>query len=1428
MTDRTGPTPEEIGICVAAYERTGDPDELPVLDLPEFPDEGAGDAARADPAHLAGLALARWYRYLQWPGVHGLLERRAALALAARLGAVAGSGTRGGRSDGVADRLPEPLRGPATAPPPRRPLLRRRRPGAPPEPVALGAARIDQLRFLMDRSYEFGDISALTTAIGLQNRWLAEKTLSPVERAAVLTDHSVLARRAGESGAGGDRDWFGEAEQVATLAVEATRPEEHDPHLANRLVLRGHCAALQYDGDRDGGGRGDGHGERRPGVPVDPAPLERAVADYVRAAELAGRAVPASLAAARALGTALTRLYEATGSADTLTEALRATRDLVRATDTRDRRVREHRERLEALRVRAAERLGAAEAETILRGETALGRETVIGGSPGPDGTGTEAAPGRHPAGNGTRSGPDSPTTDGATTGTPYDTVVESALGRHPVPATPGARTTADGARTGRPAGGGVPAPGPADPGHGRHDPGSGPATDRGAPAPSGHMTLTTGDTNASHEPGNSRFDVALRTAEDPDVPGGERRRAADVLLDIVPPQDPRRPLVLVVAAEAELADRLQGGEGASAERARLAAVRAADAAGAGHPLGYRARAVLAECTLYAAQDGSPRARGDDALATAREARSLLAAGDPDTPGRLNRLADILTTAATLLGDASLLAEAVELRREAVALTPADHPNRVFWQSNLARSLRRLADERDDPELSYEAVSVAQEAATTLPEDHPRKHELLFNLASEIMAVSSGERGVELLADADAILCWGLSMLPSDHHDQPRFLSTIALVRLKCHEATGDPEMLADATWMAREAVALTPAGDTYWSARNDYLARAAATSYRLTGERDEALRMEAVEAYTIVAADRTLPAAKRIEARSRLARLARGAGDPERALRALEAALDEIPAMARRSLTGPVRQGATRRAARLAADAAALAVDVGRPERAVELLESGRAVLYGQAVAARRYWTPLRALAPRAADDLERIESRLAQSDVYANVESFTIEVVHTRDGRTLGESTREWDPRAEWAAETRRLAAERDRILERLSRHPRFAELLRPQTLAEVRRRIAGAPVVLVVAHQDRGDALLVPADPGRPVRHVPLPGLTAGAVLERVDRLETAVSDATDLEAGFARRAAAQSELHGVLEWLWDELAGPVVDRLPPPSAGALPRLWWCPVGPLVRLPLQTAGHHRDPYGGGDVRPRTVIDRVVSSSTPTLAALAHAMRDRTETGPGDGGNDGDGGGPGRTRRSAGALVVTVPETPRMPSLPQAEAEARDVLALVPGSRMLSGEEADLATVEAQLGHYPIAHFACHGDSNAALGTLLGNGLHLASGKKLTAAHVHDVRLDHGALAFLSACGTAEQHPSMPDEPMHLASAFQLAGFRSVIGTLWRTPDSAAVARSVYSFLTADGTRPPDLTASAEALNTALRAARDAYPAIPTRWAAYLHAGA
>ncbi|KAH7116604.1 hypothetical protein B0J13DRAFT_653092, partial [Dactylonectria estremocensis] len=55
-------------------------------------------------------------------------------------------------------------------------------------------------------------------------------------------------------------------------------------------------------------------------------------------------------------------------------------------------------------------------------------------------------------------------------------------------------------------------------------------------------------------------------------------------------------------------------------------------------------------------------------------------------------------------------------------------------------------------------------------------------------------------------------------------------------------------------------------------------------------------------------------------------------------------------------------------------------------------------------------------------------------------------------------------------------------------------------------------------------------------------------------------------------------------------------------------------------------------------------------------------------------------------------------------------------------------------------------------------------------------------------TACGTGQiRHERSIDESIHLTSAFQLAGFRHVVGTLWEVDDELCVrmARLVYEFL-------------------------------------------
>jgi CHAT domain-containing protein len=78
-----------------------------------------------------------------------------------------------------------------------------------------------------------------------------------------------------------------------------------------------------------------------------------------------------------------------------------------------------------------------------------------------------------------------------------------------------------------------------------------------------------------------------------------------------------------------------------------------------------------------------------------------------------------------------------------------------------------------------------------------------------------------------------------------------------------------------------------------------------------------------------------------------------------------------------------------------------------------------------------------------------------------------------------------------------------------------------------------------------------------------------------------------------------------------------------------------------------------------------------------------------------------------------------------------------------------------------------------------------------------------------------------------MHLSAAFQVAGFRHVIATLWTVIDdrSMAIAEEVYAVLTATGA--PDAAEAARALHGAVARLRARYPHAPLLWAPYIHSG-
>ena len=142
------------------------------------------------------------------------------------------------------------------------------------------------------------------------------------------------------------------------------------------------------------------------------------------------------------------------------------------------------------------------------------------------------------------------------------------------------------------------------------------------------------------------------------------------------------------------------------------------------------------------------------------------------------------------------------------------------------------------------------------------------------------------------------------------------------------------------------------------------------------------------------------------------------------------------------------------------------------------------------------------------------------------------------------------------------------------------------------------------------------------------------------------------------------------------------------------------------------------------------------------------------------------------------------------------------------------------------PWARLACHGATD--LEHPAGSALlvHDYRAAPLTVADVVRLRLRQAELAYLSACDTAQPGVRLLDESIHLASAFQAAGYRHVIATMWPVWDLAALraARSIYATLARTGSAAD----SARAVHAAVCAARRRAPSTPSSWAGLVHYGA
>ncbi|MFF7994604.1 CHAT domain-containing protein [Kitasatospora xanthocidica] len=766
----------------------------------------------------------------------------------------------------------------------------------------------------------------------------------------------------------------------------------------------------------------------------------------------------------------------------------------------------------------------------------------------------------------------------------------------------------------------------------------------------------------------------------------------------------------------------------------------------------------------------------------------------------------VMSRTAELTGDGVLMAEAIGYLEDAIMVADPSDLHQISFRRNLAHALVRLWVITSDPGALDRAIDIVAHALVETSRTAVQRHMLHSLQASLLVARFRDGRDTDDLAAACRAARRGLALIPSGHVTRPAHHTQYGEALLGWSVHGNQPKAAAEAYHHLRLGL---EGGEESpdWAKRALFLADAlvsgASDSFRKARRVRKAMRAEALALYQRAATHRFGSPAERWAASFAWARLMAEEQDVEGALEGLSAAIEVLPQLAWPGLSREDQLRPLGGKSEAVCDAAALAILLGKPQRAVELLEQGRAQLLSHALNVNADLEDVRVLDPALAENLEAVRRQLTDNGPFTSDRYLAAEDTFAHAGRR------------------RELYLRWTDLVEQARRLPGMAGFLRPPSFDELVHAGDHGPVVLFNISGVRCDALILTQGT---VVVVPLPTFDREKAEARAEAL-AALLEAADssIDGGVEE---LREYLVDLLGWLWHSLIRPVMDRLG--SSGSRDgrsrrpmRLWLCPTDVLNRLPLHAAGLlPEDPYDGESAPLDLLVDRAVCSYVPTLHSLLSARE----------------GGKNRPARAPRLLAIGVGGlevgTAGLRTLAHVSGEIDAVVARFPGATPLKEQEATREAVLAALPAHDWLHFAGHGsqDAHTPDGTLYT--WDPAGGDYLKVTDIAALRLRAAELAYLSACQTQRATVDHPDEPVTLAGALRLVGFRHVIATYWslRSRPARQAAVAFYDHLLA-GRSSDDLALSSDDAAASLRSAvrqlvRDR-PEAPEIWAALVHIG-
>ncbi|KAG8709529.1 hypothetical protein FRC09_000623 [Ceratobasidium sp. 395] len=782
----------------------------------------------------------------------------------------------------------------------------------------------------------------------------------------------------------------------------------------------------------------------------------------------------------------------------------------------------------------------------------------------------------------------------------------------------------------------------------------------------------------------------------------------------------------------------------------------------------------------------------DMAIDCQEKAVVLTPDGHPRKPACLYNLGVAYQTLFDRLGELQHIHLAIDCQAKAVALTPDGHPDKPTRLNNLGAAYQTLFDRLGELQHIRMAVDYQTQAVALTPDGHPDKPARMSDLGDAYEKLFDSQLGelqhIRMAADCQA---QAVALTPDDHPDKPGRLSNLGNAHKLLFDRLGDQQHLHMAIDCKKRSYTLTSEGNPLGAV---FLASLGALYMLLFIASNELKHLAKSKLYSQCAA--LSPAGYPIS-RLRGAKLWAWLSiiDGSDALEAYGHCMLRLPEAVWLGTSVWRRfECLTSDAQGVISEAAVAAILAKRYDLAVEWLEQGRCLVWGQMLQLRTPLDILYASHPELANELYHLSSQLEDTGSFAQDRlTSSIHEAPLQNGSHLRSH----------------LANTRDRLIAEIRLKPGFDDFLRPPKASTIMSHVQQGAIVILSVHQSRltavsrCDAIIIQSG-GRAITHVPLLGFSHQKAEALRQQLASCLKS-QGITRGFKKGDhPLQASFENILSTLWPDVVKPVLDHLSITRVrpiDELPHITWCITGALSFLPIHAAGIC-------DNASTVLSNLVISSYTPTISSIGRS----SSIAP----------------TFSGILAIGHQSSIRgLSSLPGTKDEL-DMVEEQFASKRFTRLEEDAATVDAvvkAMGDHSWVHFACHGSQN--LRDPMNSALHLHD-KPLSLAIISRHPMKNAQLAFLSACQTAKGDSELPNEAVHLAAGLLMAGYANVIATMWsiRDQDAPIVAGETYKCLLEGGV--PDSRKAAKALHRAVKHLRDEIGVKEfARWVPYIHMG-